>query len=323
MSSVILFYRFLQTDVRMRFTPDHPPWNEKDVTIALMDSKGRRQLRTVASTDLAIREKNRDDPFLESIMDGGKLRPLARDEQKALVAALKKIGNQEYFLMHCVALLTGAREMTALTLPWGIFAKMPCEISWPLKIRCGPGTGIDTKNNATNVWLSIPQWLYMKLHMYAISGRAERRRARSKKREDPSNYLFLTSHGGPYYECKDDVEMLRASTVSLKKSSPIGQNLREFIKLRVIPEVQKTLPNFTYRYHDLRATFGLNWVDSTMGESASPEKFSWARDQLRKLLWHKSAETTDRYLTYRGKIRAVEEAQRGWEKYLTELADGR
>lgn len=321
MSSVIQFYRFLQADVRMAFKPKHPPWIEKDVTISVTDAVGRRQLRTVKTTDLRMREKSQDDPFLETIKDGGKLRPLSAEEQKALVSALKAVGNREYSLMHYISIFTGAREMTALTLPWGLFLKKPSEISVPFKFRCGPGTGIDTKNNVTNVWLSMPKWLYIQLHEYATSMRAERRRAKSKKKNDPSNYLFLTSHGGPYYESKDDLEKLKSAHGPLKKSSPIGQNLREFIKLRVIPEVRKTLPHFTYRYHDLRATFGVNWVDSTMADSKSPEKFAWARDQLRKLMWHRSAVTTDEYLAYRRRSKDVEEAQHGWENYLTALVD--
>jgi len=69
-----------------------------------------------------------------------------------LIKALKALGNTEYALMHFIALLTGAREQTVLTLRARDFMVPPSKIvQWPFKLRCGPGTGFDTKRDAAGV----------------------------------------------------------------------------------------------------------------------------------------------------------------------------
>lgn len=323
MSTVISFYRFLMRNSRMQFSPVNPPWVDTDVGIEYRDSKGFKQVATVVTTDISIKAAKRQDAWDETIDDGGKLRPLPVAEQKALVIALKELGNIEYALMHYVALLTGAREMTVLTLRLRDVSKPPSDIpQWSHKIQCGPGTGVDTKGDIPGVFLSVPRALYEELHAYAISERAVRRRAKTERGEDPSNYLFLTQHGQPYYESKEDRNALRDSSTPLRRSVLSGRPLRKFVEESVIPLVQKTHPRFRYRFHDLRATFGMNWVDYQMTQ-AGPEGFGkhylWARDQLRKLMWHKNPLTTDKYLEYREHMHHLQLAQKGWSSHLVEL----
>jgi hypothetical protein len=240
--------------------------------------------------------------------------------QSDKLARWKVFPNPEYELMHYVSLLTGARVQTVLTLRWSNFRAAPSKVTqWPYKLRCGPGTGIDTKRDITDVYLSVPRFLYEMLHVYANSDRAKHRRAKSRLVEDPSNYLFLTNQGSPYYESKDDRNAVRSSDEPLLRSSPTGQNLREFMSEKVVPEVRKTLPKFEYRFHDLRATFGMNWVDHVVGKENTKHNYMWARDQLRKLMWHKRATTTDLYLEYREHKHHLEKAQAGWNQDLVDL----
>lgn len=326
MSSVITFYRFLMRNSRMRFSPANDPWVDKDVGIDYRDSKGFKQVANVTTTDVSIKASNHQDAWDETISDGGKLRPLPVSEQKALVAALKELGNVEYALMHHMALLTGAREMTVLTLrvrdvicPSG---QIP---QWSHKIRCGPGTGIDTKGDVADVYLSMPRALYEQLHAYAVSERARRRRAKTPKGEDPSNYLFLTQQGQPYYESKEERNAVCDSASPLRRSALSGRPLRKFIEQRVIPLMRKAHPRFKYRFHDLRATFGLNWVDYQMlqaGAEGLGKHYLWTRDQLRKLMWHKSPLTTDKYLEYREHMHHLQLAQKDWSNHLVELIQG-
>lgn len=326
MSTVISFYRFLTRNPRMRFSPVNDPWVETDVGIEYRDSKGFKQIATVTTTDVSIKATKYQDAWEETIDDGGKLRPLPVSEQKALVAALKELGNTEYALMHYMALLTGAREMTVLTLRLRDVMRPPDQIpQWSHKIRCGPGTGIDTKGDVADVYLSVPRALYEQLHAYAVSERARRRRAKTARGEDPNNYLFLTQHGQPYYESKEDRNAVRDSATPLRRSALSGRPLRKFIEQTVIPLVRKTHPKFKYRFHDLRATFGMNWVDYQMLQ-AGPEGYGkhylWARDQLRKLMWHRSPLTTDKYLEYREHMHHLQLAQQGWSDHLVELIQG-
>lgn len=320
MSAVIGMYRFLIHDKKMGFAPKNPPWVDKEIGLHYRDDKGFSQVHIVASTDIAIHVPKRDDPWDATIDDGGKLRPLLSEEQRALVSALKKLGNRDYELMHYMALFTGAREQTVLTLRWGHFQAPPSSITqWPFKLPCGPGTGIDTKNDVPNVYLVIPPVLYEWLHQYACSERVRSRRDKSKVGQDPMNYLFLSNQGGPYYESKDDRNAMRGADEVLRRSSPTGQNLRSFIKDRVIPEVRKTIPRFKYRFHDLRATFGVNWVVHSVGKEDAKQKYMWAREQLRRLMWHKHPTTTDRYLEYHEHMHQLEKAKADWDRELLAL----
>jgi hypothetical protein len=320
MHTVVGFYRFLMENVRMGFSPQNTPWVDRTVGLEFRDSRGFRQIKEITTVDLAIRVPKRDYAWDRRINDGGKLLPLSRHEQAILVKALKALGNREYELMHYVAILTGARIQTILTLRCGAFLAPLSNVNqWPLKLQCGPGTGIDTKGDVPDVYLAIQRDLYEWLHTYAISDRAKSRREKSPLKQDPLNYLFLSSHGGAYYESKDDRNALRNSDEPLKRSSSTGQNLRSFIADYVIPEIQKSIPGFRYQFHDLRATFGINWVDAVMKEGDTRERYLWAREQLRKLMWHKAPTTTDRYIQYRQHLQHLESAEARWNQDLLEL----
>lgn len=321
MSTVISFYRFLMRTSRMKFSPQNPPWVDKDVSVSYHDNIGVTQVTSVTTTDVSIKVNRRQDAISETIDDGGKLRPLSQIEQKVLVSALKELGNPEYSLMHYTALFTGAREMTVLTLRVRDFHPHPTRVTqWPHKIRCGPGTGIDTKGNVSGVYLVVPRQLYELLHAYAASGRAVHRRKKSERGEALDNYLFLTNQGQPYYESKEDRNALHNGR-PLRRSTLSGRPLRKFIEQSAIPLVQKKIPHFKYRFHDLRATFGMNWVDYQMQE-AGPDfckLYVWARDQLKKLMWHKSPLTTDKYLEHRKNTQHLQDALQGWSDHIIKL----
>jgi hypothetical protein len=324
MTTVIGLYRFLMSTPRMEFQPLNDPWVENRIGLQYRDSRGFKQVKEVTTTDVSIHTTSPEDAWDGTIADEGKLRPLPVEEQQALLAALKRLGNPEYSLMHYVSLLTGARVQTVLTLRVRDFMLPPDQVpQWSFKLRCGPGTGIDTKRDKPDRHLSVPRQLYEMLHVYSRSERARRRRARSRLGDDPFNYLFLTVQGQPYYESKEERYAVPDTTRPMRRSSSTGQNLREFITDAVIPEVRKTLPKFRYRFHDLRATFGMNWVDHIMGqeraENTEKGRYLWARDQLRRLMWHNDAKVTDRYLEYRQHMHQLQQAQAGWSQHLIEL----
>ncbi|MPS87137.1 integrase [Comamonas sp.] len=323
MSTVIGFYNFLDRNKHMRFSPANPTWIEKKISIAYNDSIGRRQVTNVRTTDISIKSKTYEDASSGTINDGAKLRPLTVNEQKELVNALKKLGNTEYSLMHYIALLTGAREMTVLTLRLGEVLRPTDQVrQWPHKILCGPGTRIDTKGDIGKVYLSMPRELYEQLHAYAVSERARRRRAKTQQGEDPMNYLFLTQHGQPYYESREDLNAIRDSSTPLRRSALSGRPLRKFIQVAVTPLIQESIPGFTYRFHDLRATFGMNWVDYQMqqaGNNGIDSRYDWILSQLSKLMWHRSTLTTEKYLKYREQQKQLEQAKIGWSEYLSKL----
>ncbi|MCY4755485.1 site-specific integrase [Pelomonas aquatica] len=325
MAAVIAFYRHLQKQERYGFRPAFSPWQDRSVSITYKDAQGFEQSMGVKTTDISIPVPNSSDPWDASIDDGAKLRPLPQTEQQALISALRELGNTEMSLMHETALLTGARAQTILTFRLKHFSRPPAQVASDYKLRCGPGTGIDTKRSKSGVYLTIPKLFYERLYTYAQSERARRRREKSVLGDAEENYLFLTQHGKPYYEGVDERNSQREND-ELLKSAKIAQGLRNYILERVIPLVRKKLsnPDFSYRFHDLRATFGMNFVDFFEKEvEGNPEKRKWVMHQLRELMWHKNVQTTMKYIDYRRNLHMLKSAEEGWGTHLIKLLSAR
>ncbi|MBU7435782.1 integrase [Paraburkholderia fungorum] len=317
-SSLIGLYRHLMEHPRYRFTPAHAPWREKTIGLPSKDEMGFSRIIEVTTTDLAIPKAETGTAWDLTVRDGGKLRPLPMVEQVALFNALKSLGNTEYWLMHLVSVITGARIQTVLTLRLKYFLEPPSTAGKLYKLQCGPGTGIDTKRNRSKVWLSIPKPLYEALHTYAKSNRARNRQDKSAMGRGGNNYLFLTQHGKPFYEAKDD--LLKHGLG--KKTKKVGQGVWDFIHKQVIPEVRKVLPDFSYRFHDMRATFGLNWCDSIEKLEGGKYSYQWALNQLRQRMWHKDLKTTEAYLKYRENHELLERAEEAYGLWMSGLVEG-
>lgn len=321
MSAVIALYRHLQKQERYGFRPAFSPWQDKSVSITFRDAQGFEQSMGVTTTDISIAAPLSSDPWDTSIDDGAKLRPLPQVEQQALISALQEIGNTEMSLIHETALLTGARAQTVLTFRLKHFSRAPSKIRGDYKLRCGPGTGIDTKRGKPGVYLTIPKPFYERLYTYAQSERARRRRDKSALKDSDENYFFLTQHGNPFYEGVDDRNGERENDKPLK-SAKIAQGVRNFILERVIPLMRHKLsnPNYSYRFHDMRATFGMNFVDFFEKEvDGNPEKRKWVMNQLRELMWHKNVQTTMKYIDYRRNLHMLTSAEEGWGAHLIKM----
>ncbi len=114
MSTVIAFYRWLQSEGVLK--PEFPMWKESDHYIDIKNQYGFSFTKQIKSTDVSIKVPNSVNPYADTISDGGKLRPLIRDEQICLLNALKELKNIEMLLIHALALVSGARLQTILTM---------------------------------------------------------------------------------------------------------------------------------------------------------------------------------------------------------------
>jgi site-specific recombinase XerD len=320
MSAVVAFYRWLETEDI--FKPEASPWVEKDAYINYADSRGLRRHKIVKSTDLSIGVAKQDDPYSGTIDDGGKLRPLLRQEQDWLIDALMSIGNTEMTLIHLCALLTGARIQTVLTLRVrNTFLEVPKKQETEVRVPVGYGTGVDTKFNK-QMSLLFPQYLYQRLRTYVKSDRARIRREKAIGGDSDDQYLFLSHRGTPLYRCKEQSNEFDAEN-SLRHAKQ-GQAVRQFIRERVIPLVQSMhdAKDFNYRYHDLRATAGMNWSDDQLKLVAEGKiSLQDARNYVSVRLGHDSWEVTDRYLQFRHRAEQVRWAERRHEDHLRQLCE--
>lgn len=315
MGTVVAFYRWM-IDEKL-FEPASSPWDEQTYSLGIKNSHGRVFRKTVQSTDLQFKTSTADDPFSGAIQDDGKLRPLSAEEQGWVMEAADELGNGEMYLLLLFMLATGARLQTAATLRVRHFTR-PVTFSRALsgggdvvKLRAGPGTGIDTKRDRLGI-LQIPRSLFEALRTYAQSDRARNRRRAAFGGDDENQYLFLTQQGNPYYTAKEVSSQFHAEFSGRHQKN--GGTIRQFLKDRLIPYVQKKhSKSFHFRPHDLRATFGMNQTDLQMTlVSAGAISLNRARTNVMALMWHTSLGTTDKYLDYRKQMEIVYAAVNGY-----------
>lgn len=321
MGSVISFYRWTQEERLLKI--DNLPWKETDRYIEITNSQGFARSKKVVSTDLNINLKNQKDPYTDSIDDGGKLRPLSVEEQKWLINALDKLGNTEMKLIHLFSLLTGARIQTVLTLKLKhINQKIEKNHSNEIRLPIGPGTGIDTKNDKQMV-LHIPKWFYEQLQVYAYSERATKRRLKAQGGDNENQYLFLSIRSVPLYEDKSSQQTYNPQ--NNLRHSKIGQGVRQFITEKVIPFIRENHnANFHYRFHDLRATAGMNWTDYGLSLVEKKElTLKEVREFVKTRMGHESSSVTDRYLQYRQNKKLTKNINLSYEEWIAKLSNNK
>jgi integrase len=318
MSSVIAFYRWLKNEGVLK--SEFPMWKESDHYIDVINQNGFSFTKAVKTTDVSIKMIKGINPYTDKINDGGQLRPLPKKEQGWLLNALLELNNYEMLLIHALSLVSGARIQTVLTFRLHhVLLDMDGSDLNEVRIPAGPGTGIDTKNDKKIV-LHIPIWFYQKLHIYALSEKAAKRRRKSLLGDSEDQYLFLSNRGNPFYQSKDEVKDFNQD-FSLHHTK-IGQTIRQFIKDRVIPYIQKKfdIPEFSYRFHDLRATFGMNLTDEQLKYVANGQiTLHQAREFVKVRMCHESSSTTDLYLQYRQNLKYIRQVSTAYDNHLQEL----
>lgn len=316
MGSVIGFYRWLSSEGLL--PSENAPWIDRDTYIQITDSQGFAVTKQIKTTDLAIKVPQQRDPYAETIDDGGKLRPLSYDEQEQLIDTLIAIGNTEMTLIHLVALFTGARIQTVLTLRVRHFRQHLSNDVSEVRLPIGPGTMVDTKYDKQMV-LFIPPWLYNQLNVYSFSDRAAKRRNTAGDDSD-NQYLFLSNRGVPFYMSKEDCAVFNSSNE--RRHQKIGQTVRQFIIDRVIPLMGKKTKPYQYRFHDLRASYGMNLTDQQLKlvEEGKTTLHS-ARDFVKTRMGHESAATTDLYMNHRQSLQFAAQVQSAYEEHIRTLAD--
>lgn len=316
MATVIAFYRWLIKEEV--FEPENEPWEERGYSLTFKGEYGAVFTKKGVTTDVGIKAVRADDALDDTIQDGGKLRPLPKDEQQWVMDALNALGNPEMYLICLLMFATGARVQTATTLRVKHFTGKTPAFSNSLsgggsvfKLKCGPGTGIDTKGDKQGL-LQIPLPLYQALRTYVMSERATRRREAAVGGDTDEQYLFLTQQGSPYYQAKDEAFQFDPEFTGRYRKA--GGTIRQFLTDRLIPHVRKSHdPKFHFRIHDLRATFGMNHTDIQMDLVDSGKvSLSQARNIVRQLMWHKDGATTDLYLDYRRRLEQVYAAINGY-----------
>ncbi len=311
MQSVIGFYRgLLAWNLVSESSVKNPPYKSNLIGIPIVSATGVRFMKTVETTSfkIAIPERKR----LGVITDGGNLRPLTEYEQNLVLEQLRLNGNRAFQLICLLALYTGARIQTACTLRvkdiYDLIKSTPK--NGEVLLRVGDGTGIDTKNQK-RYRLHIPFELVLMIRDYIESGECQERRALSFYGESTENYVFLASNGSPFYTSSSEIIDRQVGQFSNQISArarvtfsiQTGNAVRNCLR-RLIRDIRNKQPEFnTFRFHDLRATYGMNWVRDADASGAKD-----IRDELKHRMGHTNFDTTQKYLNYDGANEIVRKA---------------
>lgn len=228
---------------------------------------------------------------------GEDLRPLNNSERVILLKALSSERfSADERLMHYIAMYTGARKQTILTLRMKhlrLFCNDNLLVNDCYKIHAGPGTGIDTKFSKS-IDLYFPKQLAEKIKLYANCKSAQKRRAKFRLKfgdalSNDDMYIFLTHKGNCHYMAKDDPRYLTT------KTRPGGRNtyvMKEKL-LKLVPD--KFPRDFTF--HWLRATFALLlWQSIQPLLEQKKLNYGDAISSIQRRLHHENRETTENYL---------------------------
>jgi len=317
MSAVVGFYEYLINIEGIKFK--FPLWESGITSISYQDNHGFKQSKQVQTKDVSrVVATSNPDLFDNAIVDGGRLHPLPQEQQIAIVKALKKIGNTEMTLGFLIALTTGARIQTVFTLRKKHFEKVLKDEENEVRIKVGYGTDCDTKFNKLHT-LILPAWVYKKVQIYLNSPRYKTREEKATHIFEEANrqYVFLTNRGTPFYAAHDDLYRI------LYKEVPNGATVRQFIFTSLKKQLKKDGLEFSFSFHDLRASFGMNLLDSLMPLVDKKElKLSHALIHVKERMGHNSLTTTESYLNFRDRHKIKEQAQDNYETFLMELLNG-
>jgi len=336
MSRLVAFYRWLIEAEGLEF--DKPLWNERDLKLLTVNSHGSRLAFDVKTTDVQQIKQPRahlGNGYDGLIRDGGLLKPHSLAEQKIILAALNKIGNSEMTLSFLVALVTGARMQSVFTLRKCHFEKdvddSETEVvilggAWPRYGRVSESKSqsknaslINTKSSKATKFY-FPVWVYKQIQTYLKSERYQLRCSKSAHYASRAEeqYVFLTTRGKPYYIGATD------ALITTYLNPPLGASVQQFIAQQLKPMLSEMKFSGHFKFHNLRATYGMNLVRSYLQTKENPEGLAPTElfGLVRSRLNHSSSETTQLYLSFDLKHKLAEQSQTDYENHLKSMISG-
>jgi len=316
MNTVENFYRWL---ILEGHEFKHPLWSESTFSASFANRKYSNQ-HTANKTNLSstFRTQPKTDYSNEYIFDGGKLRPLSTKEQGVLIRCLDLLGNTEMKLAFLIAISTGARLSSVFTLRRSNFEETLAHKQTFAKVLIGGSTLVhNKKNKGLVIW--IPKQIYTKVQIYLNSERSKSRQNISSFRQDSVNdneYAFLTKSGNPYYISPRD------PAFSKFLYPPRGTAVHKFISSRLRPLINNNKNSFKFKFHDLRATFGMNLLEFHLNEDLNtdnaPDYFG-IFTIIQQRMGHSELKTTEAYLNFRRRSDYTIKFQANFEQYLLDI----
>ena len=305
------FYKWIMRSQKL----ENPPWIEKQTSLNFTSRKGLPLSRESITTDLSTSFKRAKpiNDYSHHINDGGRLKPLSQHEQLSIFKALIEISNTEMTLAFLLSITTGARLQSIFTLREKSILNLDEQGNPYLKLKIGLGTLVDTKYSKEQ-YLFIPSWLVQKMKVYIYSERRKNRVKKSINQNSVSGeqYIFLTKNGNPYYMSSKD------PNAESYRVPPRGNGVTLFIKQQLKPQLNRMNENFDFKFHDLRASFGLNLVKTLFNSKNGIIKVLM---YVKERMGHNHFSTTEQYLNYEENKEKISILQSSFEKDLLKIIE--
>jgi hypothetical protein len=340
MPVITAFYEWMKE--RNGFSNDIPLWREKTIKNPRPEN-GRGEYITIK--DVCKFDGNNQKSDGVYLYDGGKLRPLTREEEKIILNTVNEIGNPEFKILFPLALMTYARKQTLLTLrlhhildaiKGNKINSLPAtldevenwkrSIRWPedleeLSIIVGKGHNADVKGGKTNYTITIRGWLWKRIVTYMVSERAfSRRKLAIPQKSEVDQYLFLTSHGNAMYHAKSDLNYNDRKELGLEDLHT-GNALDQFMKT-LRERLRLKGHDIEFHFHCLRATGGVRFLENrSNNKKGYANRTAWLMDiqALQKLMNHADISSTWHYLEYLYYSEKIPETVKKADKYQLEI----
>jgi integrase len=307
--AVIDFYKnIVRWELISQDSFSNVPYQKIEVFINYMNNYGFSRIKKVETSDISIKTPKSQLPC-DHIRDGGSLRPLSVIEQQKLkVIVDSPNSNTALSLMIKISVTTGGRLQTICTLRnyhidylYEQLQSNQCSDrkNRSVELSTGMFRDIDTKNGVIQTLHFHPQ-LIEELAVYSLSEQHRKRMAHSYYGESRNNYLFLTRDGHPFYTSRHEMlarQAQESDQTNVIQRFPIktGGAVETLFK-RLVLELQKNHPEVNYfRFHDLRATFGMNLVRSLSAAGLSGLMLLMT---VRDRMGHSDIAVTQRYLDF-------------------------
>ena len=227
-------------------------------------------------------------PNISSTETQRPLKPLSKNDYPIFFKALIEEASLELFLICLTAVVTGLRAEEVADLRVDMINKYIGHGEYDLMV--GPQIQHKTKNIQNGIILADGK-LFSELLKYNMGNRYLKR---LEKYEGNRANIFLTKNGKPYTQ---------------KLISTLFNNFLH-------EKLSSIIPNFTHKFHDLRATFGVYEMTASLAAGfTETQALAHVKTQMR----HKSLTSTMRYLRYWERSVVVKKKSERNESLLQEI----
>lgn len=250
-------------------------------------------------------KSSRKKPILSNVIyDGGEpLRPLNNQEQKILASALKAVAPPWLKYLSIVSLSTGARLGTVGTIREKHIPELKKQIQMgvitPYLDAGGAETLIQTKHDK-HLRVYFPRFLieYLDIYMNSNARKKDLKKAESnglRFKDKSHQHVFINQRGNHVYHSKFNIDLIENW---IPPSTTPGSGATHFVNDVLKPEMQKLGYVGDFRFHFLRATFGMNFLKGNYRHNMANEELNKLLDELKDLMGHLDIATTQSYLNY-------------------------